>query len=118
MNYYVNLYFLPECMQSPSPEADNIAMGYLCRSSIEAADEAISRQLFGGENNDWMYVGTLNDPHTTDFIISCISEIEKNIMDMKRDFMPIPDNLRDFEERYRAHKDEKTANYPPERKYL
>lgn len=65
MNYYVNLYRLPETQRRE--HCDNLTIGQLCRSPIEARNEAIHHALFAKPPLE--YIGTINDPLCTKTII-------------------------------------------------
>lgn len=88
--YYVNLYQVPESLQSECPEADNVEIGELCRSAEEAMEQAAFNQLYQRECYTQTYICTLNDPLTTKMIQSYIKEVEKALAGLRIDLEETP----------------------------
>lgn len=106
MNFYVNLYQLPEAMRSCSPEADNLIIGDLCRSLEEACAEAAESQFLCGHTWRKKYVCTINDVSATSFISSSMMAVRVGVDVLNEQQIEVPENFQDFMDALKGHQED------------
>lgn len=94
MNFYVNLYRLPESQRKQGQ--DNIICGQLCRSLEEARDEAIANHLLHEIDVRKAYVGTLRDAEATKAISAWIDLASEALMRLVEQGHAWPRDIKSF----------------------